>query len=422
MKTRIAYFGPLNPIPSGISDYDEELLPLLRQHYDIDVFHNFVINRPNVYPHSDFLIRNRRNPYDLNLYQLGNALIHEMMYGYLFQFPGAVVFHDLCLHHSRAKMLLQRGLFDEYRDEAKYAHPEAPVVSELVATGMGSDLLLYSFPFLKLVAQNSLAAGTHTDWGVSELQRFGITAIKIPMAVSVDYGKDISGTDVTTLASFGFVTPEKRISIVLRVLHELRLFYPKIQYKIVGEIAEHYDLHKEITELHLEDVVELKGRTTKDQFHQEMKNADVVINLRYPSAREMSATLLRAMALGKPVLMSRLKHLMEIPADAAIKIRPDNEKAELFHHLWQLIEDPGLRTRIGNNARNYMQAHHRPDQMVEKYRELIETALESKKTFRPPKLPTHLADKHEMLRAYIKRTVFANRESNLLNYLSEESK
>jgi glycosyltransferase involved in cell wall biosynthesis len=340
-----------------------------------------------------------------------------MMYGYLFQFPGAVVFHDLCLHHSRAKMLLQRGLFDDYRHEAQYAHPEAPVVSELVATGMGSDLLLYSYPFIKLVAENSLAAGTHTDWGVAELQRHGVSAIKIPMAVSVDYGlSERNSKKETILASFGFVTPEKRISVVLRVLQELRPFYPNLQYRIVGEIAEHYDLRKEISERHLENVVELIGRTTKDEFHQEMKNADVVINLRYPSAREMSATLLRAMALGKPVLMSRLKHLMEIPGDAVIRIRPDNEEAELFHHLWQLIEDPKLRERIGNAARNYMQTHHRPEQMLEKYQQLIETALEKKQNFQRPNLPSHLSGKREMIREYIKKTAFSNRNSSLLSY------
>ncbi len=346
-KKRIAFFGPLNPISSGISDYDEELLPLLRKHYDIDVFHNIDLDRENVYPHGDFLFRNRRHPYDLNLYQLGNALLHEPMYGYLFQFPGATVFHDLCLHHSRAKMLLQRGLFDEYREEAKYVHSEEPVVSELVPTGMGSDSLLYSFPFLRLVAENSLSVGAHTDWGVTQLQKFGVPAIKIPMAVSVAENTHNTSHDEVTIASFGFVTPEKRISSVLKVLQELRQFYPKLRYEVVGKVAEHYDLREEIVARKLQDIVVIRGHTSKEEFHRLMQQADIIINLRYPTAREMSATLLRAMALGKPVLMSRLKHLMEIPNDCVIRIRPENEKVELFQHLWQLIEDPKLRARIG---------------------------------------------------------------------------
>ncbi len=419
MKKRIAFFGPLNPIASGISDYDEELLPSLREHYHIDVFQTQNLYRENVYHHGDFLIRNRKNPYDLNLYQLGNSLIHEFMYGYLFQFPGAVVFHDLCLHHSRAKMLLQRGLFDEYREEAKCAHPETPVVSELVPVGMGSDLLLYSYPFLKLIAETSLASAAHTDWGVIQLQQFAQSVIKIPMAVRMNEPDHDSSNGKIVIASFGFVTPEKRISSVLKVLQDLRRYYPDILYLIVGEVAAHYPLNQEIEDKNLQDIVVLKGHTTKEEFHRLMNQADIIINLRYPSAREMSATLLRAMALGKPVMMSRLKHLMEIPEDCAIKIRPENEQRELFHHLWQLIEDPKLRARIGNKARTYMEMNNRTDQMIEKYCELIETAFQRKKTFRTPTLPIHLSNKREMIQDYIKNTAFAGKNSTLLDWIPE---
>jgi glycosyltransferase involved in cell wall biosynthesis len=419
MKKRIAFFGPLNPVPSGISDYDEELLPLLREYYDIDVYQTQNLDRKNVYSHGDFLIRNRRNPYDLNLYQVGNSLVHEFAYGYLFQFPGAVVFHDLCLHHSRAKMLLQRGLLDEYREEAKYAHPEATIVSELVPVGMGSDLLLYSYPFFRVVAENSLAVGAHTDWGISALQEFGTPAIKIPMAVRVEENSESNTSGELLIASFGFVTPEKRISTVLKVLQDLRLFYSNIRYLIVGRVAEHYDLGQEIEARNLQDIVSIKGHTSTEEFHRLMNRADIIINLRYPSAREMSATLLRAMALGKPVLMSRLKHLMEIPEDAAIKIRPENEQQELFHHLWQLIEDPKLRATIGNKARTYLQTYHRPEQMIGKYLELLETALERKKTFQPLALPAHLSNGRTMIRHYIRKTAFAGKNSSLLELLPE---
>ena len=110
MKKRIAFFGPLDPIRSGISDYDEELLSLLNKDYEIDVFTGSTIERGNVYHHGEFYLRNKQKPYDLPIYQMGNALLHEYMYGAAFQNPGAVVFHDYCLHHSRAKMLLLKAL------------------------------------------------------------------------------------------------------------------------------------------------------------------------------------------------------------------------------------------------------------------------------------------------------------------------
>jgi glycosyltransferase involved in cell wall biosynthesis len=420
MKKRIAFFGPLNPIPSGISDYDEELLPLLRQHYDVDVFFNNEIKKQNVYPHGDFLIRNHRQPYDLTLYQIGNSLLHEIMYGYLFQFPGATIFHDYCLHHSRAKMLLMRGLFDEYSEEAVKAHPEEPLVAKMVSGGMGGDLLLYNFPFVRLIAENSLAVGAHTDWAIQNLQKFETPAIKIPMAVDISMNPEskhpINSNEIT-IASFGFVTPEKRISLVLNVLKELRYFYSNIRYVIVGEVAAHYNLVDEINGGNLQDIVQITGRTTREEFHQWMSRADIVVNLRYPSAREMSATLLRAMALGKPVLMSRLLHLQEIPDDAVIRVRPDHEQEDIFHNMWQLIESRSLREKIGRKAAQYIQSHHREDQMLKQYLQLIETALERKSKFKSKNLPLHLSNSSEIMKKYIQKTSFGDQSSNLMKQI-----
>ncbi len=420
MKKRIAFFGPLNPIPSGISDYDEELLPLLRQHYEVDVFFNSEIKKQHAFSHGDFLIRNYRQPYDLTLYQIGNSLLHEIMYGYLFQFPGATIFHDYCLHHSRAKMLLMRGLFDEYNEEAVKAHPEEPLVAKMVSGGMGGDLLLYSFPFVRLIAENSLAVGAHTDWAIQNLQKFETPAIKIPMAVDVSMqseSKHYMTTDEITIASFGFVTPEKRISLVLNVLKELRYFYSNIRYVIVGEVAAHYNLVDEINSRNLQDIVQITDRTTREEFHQWMSRADIIVNLRYPSAREMSATLLRAMALGKPVLMSRLLHLQEIPDDAVIRVRPDREQEDIFHNMWQLIESRSLREKIGRKAAQYIQSHHRADQMLKQYLQLIETALERKSKFNAKNLPLHLSNSLEIIKKYIQKTVFGDQSSNLMKQI-----
>jgi len=38
MTLRIAYCSPVNPAPSGISDYSEELLPYLAQYAEITLF------------------------------------------------------------------------------------------------------------------------------------------------------------------------------------------------------------------------------------------------------------------------------------------------------------------------------------------------------------------------------------------------
>ena len=420
MKKRIAFFGPLNPIRSGISDYNEELLSLLNKDYEIDVFTGSNMERANVYHHGEFYLRNKHLPYDLPIYQMGNALLHEYMYEAVFQNPGAVVFHDYCLHHSRAKMLLLKALYEEYADEAKANYPEQPDLWKMLYGGVCGDLLLYYFPFVKLLLQSALVVGAHTNYTVEQLRNAEQTpVIKIPMAVLNE--PPVESADLypgkCVIASFGLVTREKRIEPVLEALAELRWYYPNLVYVIAGEVAAHYDLQSQIDRFNLKGIVKITGYLDRAAFHQYLSRADVVVNLRYPSAREMSATLLRALAYGKPVLMSRLQHLMEIPETAAIRIRPDHELEDVFHHLWQLIENGSLRKRKGEAAAKFIRENHSPEQMRNSYRELIETAIARKESFQSPELPLHLRSSREIMRDYVRKSVFKGIDSSLLEWI-----
>jgi glycosyltransferase involved in cell wall biosynthesis len=421
---RIAFFGPVNPVPSGISDYDEELLPLLRRHYEIDVFVDRQGSGENVHPHGQFYYLQKARPYDLCLYQMGNSLLHEYMYGYLFQYPGAIVFHDYCLHHSRAKMLFLKGYFDEYLAEVKAAHPERPEVGEVVYSGIAADQLFYFYPFVRLLLQSALVAGAHTGTVCEQLRVTETPVVRIPMGVNAPVFTPQEKAEIAALypgklvlASFGLATPEKRISTVLRALAELRCYYGNLRYIIVGQVASYYDLAQEIARWGLQEIVDVTGHVDRRRFDLLMARSDIVVNLRYPSAGEMSATLLRALALGKPVLMSRLLHLLEIPEKAAIRIRPDAELDDLFHHLWQLIEDANLRDHRGQAARSYAQTNHSPEQTLDKYREMIELGLERRSSFVRPDLPVHLQDGRTIMRDYIRRSAFAGKQTDLLDLI-----
>ena len=95
---RLAWFSPMPPSSSGIAAYSAEVLPHLRARgLVIDVYVD-PSQRPDssdgVAAAHDFVWRHRRAPYDLVVYQLGNASCHDYMWGYLFRYPGLVVLHD----------------------------------------------------------------------------------------------------------------------------------------------------------------------------------------------------------------------------------------------------------------------------------------------------------------------------------------
>ena len=147
MKKRLAWFTPLPPIRSGISQYSIELIPTLSQNYEIDIFVNsqedlrFIKSALNILDAHDFIHKHTQDPYELIVYQMGNAPCHAYMWPYLVQYPGLVVLHDANLHHSRARTLLQEGRPDDYRTEFSYNHPSAPCgVAELGLNGLLGSL------------------------------------------------------------------------------------------------------------------------------------------------------------------------------------------------------------------------------------------------------------------------------------------
>jgi glycosyltransferase involved in cell wall biosynthesis len=391
---RIAFFGPLPPSKTGIADYDHALLPLLSRDFEVDVF------TPET--HGDFLLRHKQKPYDLNLYQLGNdSRFHEYMYGYLFQNPGAVVFHDTCLHHSRADMLLKRQMMKEYRAELREVYGEdADKIANAAITFAAGDLMFYQYPFFELVLQSSLAAAAHTDWSVQRLSISGTPVVKIPHlqlpAPAIEFSEPAAGKFV--IASFGYATAAKRNATVLETITDLRARHPDLLFVIAGQLEQRAQLQHQIEESGLQKNVLLTGYLDAVEFQRWIERADVIVNLRFPSTGEMSGTLIRSLAAGKPVIISRLANLQEIPRDAVLRVRPDREREDLTAMLDALMRDSQLRGRVAANAKRFIEEHHSDSRVRAQYRSLIETALSRKAQYAPPQLPFHLRSAEEMLR------------------------
>ncbi len=92
---RLAWFSPLPPVRSGIARYCSELLPGLAAEYDIDLFvdgppaaFESPDERVQLFNAHDFIWKNRARPYDLIVYQLGNAPCHDYMWAYLVRLSG----------------------------------------------------------------------------------------------------------------------------------------------------------------------------------------------------------------------------------------------------------------------------------------------------------------------------------------------
>jgi hypothetical protein len=92
-RPKLAFISPLPPAKSGIADYSAELLPVLAQHYEIELVPTgdaacapplaalFPVRTPGWFAaHAD--------EYDRVLYQIGNSHCHAEMVGLIEQHPG----------------------------------------------------------------------------------------------------------------------------------------------------------------------------------------------------------------------------------------------------------------------------------------------------------------------------------------------
>src|SRR2546423_14306716 len=160
---RVAWFSPLPPARTGIAAYSAGVLPVLDAA-------GLTIDRIEERNAHDFVWRHKHTPYDLVVYQLGNAPWHDYMWGYLFQYPGLLVLHDARVHHARAAQLLRNRRVDDYRREFAYNHPDAsPAGAEYAIEGLRGSAF-YLWPMTRAVIESARCVAVHNEFVAESLR------------------------------------------------------------------------------------------------------------------------------------------------------------------------------------------------------------------------------------------------------------
>jgi glycosyltransferase involved in cell wall biosynthesis len=424
---RLAWFTPLRPVTSGIADYSADVLPAIGASHAVDVFVASAAERSwhapagvRVLDAHEFPWRTHRAPYDLAVYQVGNAWCHDYMWPYVFRHPGLVVLHDAQLHHARAWSLLRRRRQDDYRAEFQFSHPGAPAAAAEVGLAGYSGPVYYGWPMVRPVVTSARAvavhngtvahdlAATYPDVPVTEIH-LGVTdSLLLPQPACQDgaalearrreLGASVRarhglGADARVVAAYGGVNPEKRIDALLGAAAAVRPGRDDLRLLLVGQQAKHYDVLARARALGLEDRVTLTGFVPDEELPGYLGAADVAVCLRWPTARETSGAWLRCASAGLPTVITDLSHqphlasldprswtvihaspTLEAPAPVAVSIDILDEDHSLRLALSRLLDDAELRRRLGTNARAYWAGRHTVDHMAEGYGRALELA------------------------------------------------
>ncbi len=164
--------------------------------------------------------------------------------------------------------------------------------------------------------------------------------------------------DAFVFASFGFVTPHKRLDAALAAFARLRAARPAARFLICGEVAAQYDLGA-ILDVAGGDGVTVTGRVPLEKFHRAMQACDVAVNLRHPTGGETSASLLRLLASGIPTIVTDVGSFAELPDGVVAKVAMDEREVDHLAALFSaLAGDSGLRRAMSVAARRHVETHH----------------------------------------------------------------
>jgi len=366
---KVAYFSPLPPEPSGVADYSAHLLPALERRIEVKVARRGAHRSP------------RRC--DLALYHVGNnADAHGWIVEALRRRPGLVVLHDVVLHHLVAEMTIGQGDNDGYLEAMQV---EGGVVGRLLAHGVIDGLLPpfwaerpEDFPLTMAVVGPATGIIVHSQYALDRLRQLGFERRiwRIPMpAWPVSAPEPPPAGEKLVIGCFGHMNTAKRVPQLLEAFAALRRGLPEARLVLAGSASPALEVEGTIARLSLEEAVTRRGYLDEPELWRLIGEADIIVNLRSPTMGETSGMVVRALSLGKPLVVSDVGWFAELPDEVAAKVPVDEREVErLKGVLARLAGDSALRAKMSAAAAGFARTEHDLERVADLYLAAIEEA------------------------------------------------
>lgn len=407
-KRRIAYFSPLPPKHSGISDYSRELLAELRRYFLIDLYHasgyvpHLSLSSLDFACHDYRLFSRCRRALNYSgiVYHMGNSKYHDFVYDTLLEHPGLVVLHDFVLtgfhywyglqprndanHFVRQLQREQPELAAEYRLHGEqWAAEPGGIIAACNRRGLRLNGSVLDHA-AGVVVHDASSAGQIRQCAP---QLAGLTSViphgAEPRSLSPQRRAEIRRQfglpqDAVLLGSFGILHPTKCNVEAVEAFAGVAEQHPQAMLMFVGRDLGEGEALAKAASLGIQERVRFFGHAPLDAFRDLAAVTDIGLNLRRPPTNgETSGALLSLLSAGVPAIVIDVDTFSFYPDDVVRKVRWSPQLVpELQRAMLELTGDAARRARLGGAALSHVHLHHSWAHAAELYVEAIERTHE----------------------------------------------
>jgi glycosyltransferase involved in cell wall biosynthesis len=367
---KIAWLSPLPPQKSGIAYYCQSLLDELKSHLAIDLYYQQppveeLQRQFETYPISQFA--EQRDRYDEVVYHLGNhSGFHRTIYQLAWRFPATIVLHDYNLSGFMHEAFYRQPDGDLYEQALTGPNGE-PARSGLQALLPKFGRNIGTIPMSHAIVNRSRKVIVHHRWVKHQFPAADHVRV-IPLFTKITYRP--SSEEITNfkkrfsirenqflLTCLGFTNRNKLPSLQVEAVNRLLAHGYPVHLLFAGETAPDVKrFEAEVQAGENRENITFSGYLDEADYYCALFASDVVINLRNPSMGEASATLVQALAAGKPAIISDLNQYKEFPDQVCWKVTHDEHEADLlYEYLVALLTNKRLRAAISAASLDYAQ-------------------------------------------------------------------
>lgn len=385
-RPRIAVWGPVPPDGDGAGDITGDLVAGLRDRCLVEVFVDDgvvpsleVLGLEPVLHHSAYDRRNAAARFDMTVYQVGESPLYAYERGPMHDHPGLVLVYSSSWSHALHAAFAARGELDRFY--AELADLEGhQAVDELRAlkeepdgwpvAGPSDHDFWASHPMLGPVVDASLVQVVHSSDLAADLkERYATAAVRtVPLGVADPLAAHPSVDAVAAKAGLGYraetfvvgvpaSTPLPDVELCVRAVAELGAEPVGVVLLALDGLqgeGEHEGINRLAASLGVDSDLTRPG--AGEEPTNRLIACDAVVVLGRGSTRSM-VTALRALAAGKPLVVSSTAPWSFYPEDVCRRLPPGAALLSLSGELRRLQGDVELRARLSARARSYYEGH-----------------------------------------------------------------